>query len=131
MSEVKWADFQGEELCDMARHQHRTERWTDIQARIPGHGEDNIIAWQSGFMDENEEDCGGWAFTTDQGATAMLDRWRLLGSNEDDAPSVEPTHWKPAPPEAKPSDHTSRTYRSCAWLAARFCRIISPRNIPV
>lgn len=55
---------------------------TDIQARIPGHGEDNIIAWQSGFMDENEEDCGGWAFTTDQEPPPCWTDGVCWGSNE-------------------------------------------------
>ena len=40
---------------------------TDIQAMIPGHGTDNVIAWQvDAFLNSEEETCGGWAFTTDQ-----------------------------------------------------------------
>jgi hypothetical protein len=68
---------------------------TEIQARIPGHGEDNVIAWRDGLMDENEEDCGGWTFTRDQEPPACwTDGW-CWASNENEERSEHPTHWKP------------------------------------
>jgi hypothetical protein len=33
-----------------------------IQAKIPGYGSDNIIAWFGGLVDENGKDCGGWHY---------------------------------------------------------------------
>ncbi|MBK61656.1 MAG: hypothetical protein CL575_01690 [Altererythrobacter sp.] len=72
---------------------------TAIQARIPGNGEDNIIAWQvEAFLDDNEEPCGGWAFVTDQEPPECWTDGVCWASNEDEVASVWPTHWK-LPPE--------------------------------
>jgi hypothetical protein len=69
---------------------------TAIQARIPGHGEDNIIAWVSDALyDEDEQPCGSWSFVTEQEPPdCWTDGW-CLASNEDDVRSAWPTHWKP------------------------------------
>lgn len=66
-----------------------------FQARIPGHGEDNIIAWFHGLLDENENECGGWHFVEDQEPPGCWTDGVCWASNEDGIPSVEPTHWKP------------------------------------
>ena len=71
---------------------------TAIQARIPGHGEDNIIAWQvDAFMDNAGDPCGGWAFVTDQEPPECWTDGICWATNEDGVPSVQPTHWKVAP----------------------------------
>lgn len=70
-----------------------------IQARIPGYGEDNIIAWTTNLLDENEEDCGGWYFAEDREPPDCWTDGICWASNEDEKPSVKPTHWKlPKPP---------------------------------
>jgi hypothetical protein len=70
---------------------------TPIQARIPGHGDDNIIAWQWGLLDSDDNDCGAWAFLTEQEPPdCWTDGW-CWEVNEDGVPSVQPTHWKPDP----------------------------------
>ena len=73
---------------------------TAIQARIPGHGEDNIIAWCDGFLDGNGVDCCAWAYVTEQ---EPPDDWTdgvCWEVNEDGVRSTWPTHWQSAP-EAK------------------------------
>lgn len=69
----------------------------DIQARIPGHGEDNVIAWQTGLFDSDGNDCGGWAFTTEQEPPECWTDGFCWSVNEDGVPSVQPTHWKELP----------------------------------
>lgn len=76
---------------------------TDIQARIPGNGEDNVIAWQvDAFRDDLDEPCGGWAFTTEQEPPDCWTDGVCWAFNEDGVPSVQPTHWMPLP--APPAD---------------------------
>lgn len=71
---------------------------TTIQARIPGHGDDNMIAWIFGVEGENGP-CSTWAFTSDQEPPACwTDGW-CWAENEDLVPSVQPTHWKTAQPD--------------------------------
>jgi len=70
---------------------------TDIQAIIPGHGWDNVIAWVSGYMDEDGQDCCTWAFTTDQEPPACWTDGVCWESNEDEVPSIQPIAWKPLP----------------------------------
>lgn len=67
---------------------------TWIQAKIPGHGSDNIIAWQIGLHDSKGHDCGGWAFVTDQEPPDCWTDGVCWASNEDGKPSVQPTEWK-------------------------------------
>lgn len=67
---------------------------TAIQARIPGHGEDNIIAWLDHYVDENGEFCGAWTFVEDQEPPDCWTDGVCWTSNEDGKPSVHPTHWK-------------------------------------
>lgn len=73
---------------------------TAFQARIPGHGQDNIIAWTDGLLDENEQDCGGWYFADEQEPPECWTDGVCWAENEDGISSVQPTHWKPAPPAA-------------------------------
>lgn len=65
-----------------------------IQAKIPGHGSDNVIAWLGGLVNESGEECGGWYWMED---TEPPESWTdgvCWASNADGEPSVEPTHWK-------------------------------------
>lgn len=39
---------------------------TWIQAKIPGNGSDNVIAWIGGLLDSDENECSGWTFMTEQ-----------------------------------------------------------------
>lgn len=72
---------------------------TAIQARIPGHGSDNVIAWYPGLMDEDGNDCCAWTFVLEEREPpdCWTDGW-CWESNEDGVPSVRPTEWKPLPP---------------------------------
>ena len=63
---------------------------TEFQARIPGHGQDNVIAWDDNF------EC--WAFTRDQEPPDCWTDGYCWESNEDLQSSVKPTHWMPLPP---------------------------------
>lgn len=68
---------------------------TEIQAKIPGNGSDNVIAWLGGLIDSDEKECSGWTFTRDQ---EPPDDWTdgiCWEVNEDGVASVQPTHWKP------------------------------------
>jgi len=74
---------------------------TAIQARIPGHGEDNIIAYvPESLLDSAGGYCGAWAFVTDQEPPeCWTDGW-CWHVNEDGVQSVQPTHWKLPPASA-------------------------------
>lgn len=75
---------------------------TEFQARIPGHGEDNVIAWEDGLLDSDGRDCGGWTFTRDQEPPDSWTDGICWVINEDGGPSVKPTHWKHLPPKDTP-----------------------------
>jgi hypothetical protein len=67
---------------------------TAIQAKIPGHGSDNIIAWEDGLLDSDGGHCGGWSFAESQ---EPPDDWTdgiCWEVNEDGKRSTEPTAWK-------------------------------------
>ena len=68
---------------------------TAIQAKIPGHGADNVIAWQADALyDADGQPCGSWAFVTDQEPPeCWTDGW-CWAENEDGVRSAWPTHWK-------------------------------------
>lgn len=70
---------------------------TAIQARIPGNGEDNAIAWCEQFIDSNGDDVGGWAFVSEQEPPDCWTDGVCWARNEDGLPSVQPTHWKELP----------------------------------
>lgn len=73
---------------------------TPIQAKIPGHGSDNIIAWGGGLMDSDGETCGGWLFFGENEPPECWTDGVCWAVNADGKPSVQPTHWKfPNPPE--------------------------------
>lgn len=69
----------------------------DIQAIIPGHGWDNVIAWTSGYMNSEGEDCFCWAFTTDQEPPDCWTDGVCWEVNEDGARSIRPVAWKELP----------------------------------
>ncbi|WP_082395487.1 DUF551 domain-containing protein [Sphingopyxis macrogoltabida] len=71
---------------------------TEFQARIPGNGEDNVIAWVDDLIDSNGDYCGGWAFTRDQEPPDCWTDGYCWAVNEDGDQSVQPTHWMPLPP---------------------------------
>ena len=66
-----------------------------FQAKIPGHGEDNVIAWVDGLVDGAERPCGGWEW---MGENEPPDCWTdgiCWEVNEDGQRSVHPSEWKP------------------------------------
>lgn len=65
-----------------------------IKAKIPGHGEDNIIAWHEGFLDASENNCGAWCFEDDDKAPDCWTDGVCWEENERGEGSVKPTHWK-------------------------------------
>lgn len=70
---------------------------TSFLARIPGHGEDNLIAFVWGLVDREGNDCGSWVFVTDQEPPDdWTDGW-CWDEGENGLPSTQPTHWKPYP----------------------------------
>jgi len=73
---------------------------TAIQARIPGHGEDNIIAFHNGgLLDGDGNDCGAWAYVTEQEPPDDWTEGYCWEVNEYGDRSTHPTHWCPPPPE--------------------------------
>ena len=66
-----------------------------IQAKIPGHGSDNIISWQRGLLDSDGNECGGWAFMEEREPPDCWTDGVCWAVNEDGVASVAPTHWKP------------------------------------
>lgn len=66
-----------------------------IQAEIPGHGSDNVIAWLDAYYDSNDNSCGGWTFMTEQEPPDCWNDGVCWEVNEDGVPSVKPTRWKP------------------------------------
>jgi hypothetical protein len=70
---------------------------TTFLARIPGHGEDNLISFQWGLVNREGHDCGSWTLMSEQEPPEdWTDGW-CWEENEDGLPSTQPTHWKPAP----------------------------------
>ena len=70
---------------------------TPIQAHIPGHGDKNIIAWSFGFEDETGEDCAAWFIYDDKKPPKSWTDGVCWASNDDEKPSIKPTHWRPLP----------------------------------
>ncbi len=70
---------------------------TPIQARIPGHGDDNIIAWLTDTVEGENGPCGCWVFASEQEPPADWSDGYCWAINEDGERSTFPTHWKPAP----------------------------------
>ena len=71
---------------------------TAIQARVPGYGDDYVIAWAVGFENEDGGDCGTWAIFEE--GEDYPDDWTdgvCWDSNAAEMPSTRPTHWKPLP----------------------------------
>ena len=67
---------------------------TEIQARIPGHGDDNVIALQDGYLDSDGRNCSCWVFTRDQEPPDDWTDGACWEVNEDGNASTPPTHWK-------------------------------------
>jgi len=78
---------------------------TEIQVRIPGHGEDNVVAWVEELLNSWDEWCGAWAFTRDQEPPDCWTDGYCWAVNEDGWPSMQPTHWKPLPEPPTPQNH--------------------------
>lgn len=70
---------------------------TEIQARIPGHGEDNVIAWTGGYMNTEGDECACWVMTRDQEPPESWHDGVCWDVNADEEMSVQPTAWKPLP----------------------------------
>lgn len=71
---------------------------SEIQARIPGHGSDNVIAWSGGLLTSDGDDCGAWMFTRDQEPPECWTDGICWSVNEDGEPSVLPDAWMHLPP---------------------------------
>jgi hypothetical protein len=67
---------------------------TWIQAEIPGHGSDNVIAWMDGLTDSEGNTCGGWSFVTEQEPPDCWTDGVCWAVNEDGAASITPIRWK-------------------------------------
>lgn len=67
----------------------------EIQARIPGHGDDNLITFIHGAVEGPEGSCGAWVFTSEQEPPDCWTDGYCWAVNADGNPSVRPTHWKP------------------------------------
>lgn len=73
---------------------------TWIQAEIPGHGSENVIAFVfDGLVDEDEQECGAWSVVTEQEPPDCWTDGYCWEVNEDGVPSAYPTRWKPLPGE--------------------------------
>ena len=70
---------------------------TPIQADIPGNGQDNIIAWIPGLLNDKNEDCCGWQFVSEQEPPDCWTDGICWESNEDGQQSVKPIRWKEPP----------------------------------
>mgnify|MGYP006921342566 CR=1 FL=1 len=83
---------------------------TAIQAKIPGNGSDNIIAWYGGLLNSDNEPCGGWSFVEDQEPPDCWTDGICWEVNESGVASVKPTHWMPlpTPPAAQRDMETGR-----------------------
>ncbi len=68
---------------------------TAFLAEIPGHGSENIISWQWGFMDCNAKENGCWCFDEGQDEPDSWTDGICWEVNEDCEASVLPTGWKP------------------------------------
>ena len=72
---------------------------TPIQAKIPGHGSDNIIAWTDDcLLDSAGDFCGAWVFTTEQEPPECWTDGYCWEVNEWGQRSAHPTEWT-QPPE--------------------------------
>jgi hypothetical protein len=67
---------------------------TRIIGHIPGYG-DGVIYWIDGLLDDNQQDCGGWAWMDMSPPPPSWTDGICWERNEDDEPSVKPTHWLP------------------------------------
>lgn len=73
---------------------------TAFQARIPSHGDDNIIMWDCSIEHKDGDGWGTWMFASDQEPPdCWSDGW-CWTENADGDQSVLPTHWKPLPDAA-------------------------------
>ena len=68
---------------------------TVIKTRIPGHGSDNTIAWEGGLFDRDDDECGGWFYIGNSDPPECWTDGICWAQNENDQPSVRPTHWTP------------------------------------
>ena len=73
----------------------------EIQARIPDHGDDNVIAWEPDCLENEHGSCGSWVFTRDQEPPEDWTDGYCWGVNEDGVPSTWPTEWKELPHHAR------------------------------
>lgn len=76
---------------------------TVIQARIPGHGDDNMIMWVRDALENEHGSCGAWTFAHEdqEPPDCWSDGW-CWAENEDGVRSAWPTHWKPALKDQEP-----------------------------
>lgn len=78
---------------------------TTIQARVPGNGDDNLIAWIANALENEHGSCGAWTIMSEhqEPPPCWSDGW-CWAVNEDGVRSAWPTHWKPASrtPETAP-----------------------------
>ena len=68
---------------------------TVIEAEIPGYGY-RLIRWQEGFMNDKEEDCGGWVIADDMEEPECWHGGACWASNADENQSIQPVRWRPS-----------------------------------
>jgi hypothetical protein len=74
---------------------------TPFQAKIPGHGSDNVIAWLGGLKNSQDEDFGVWQWMENSEPPDSWSDGVCWEVNDDGKKSVEPTQWKPLPPRQR------------------------------
>lgn len=68
-----------------------------IQAEIPGHGRDNVISWQPGFINDDNQDVSAWVVIDEQEPPESWCDGVCWATNSNGKPSVLPVRWKPLP----------------------------------
>lgn len=72
-----------------------------IQAKIPGYGSKNMIAWTDGLLNDEQQACGGWYYIEESGRIPP-ECWTdgvCWGVNAELVKSVDPVAWRlPQPP---------------------------------
>ena len=77
---------------------------TEIQAIIPGNGQDNVIAYRGGIECDNGQEGFTWQFTRDQEPPDSWTDGVCWVENDDGQPSTQPIAWKHLPKDQVDED---------------------------